>query len=75
MLEVIDPGLLATIQDAGRPDAAPLGVPRAGACDPLALAAANLLLGDDPTLPALELTGGLPALAALEDCVLAVDRG
>ena len=71
MLEVIDPGLHATIQDFGRPDAAPLGVPRAGACDPLALAAANLLLGDDPTLPAIELTGGLPSLVALEDCVLA----
>ena len=40
--------------------------------DPLALAAANLLLGGDPTLPALELTGGSPALAALEDCVVAV---
>jgi antagonist of KipI len=72
MLEIIDPGVLATIQDAGRPDAAPLGVPRAGACDPLALAAANLLLGDDPASPAIELSGGLPALRALEDGVLAV---
>jgi biotin-dependent carboxylase-like uncharacterized protein len=71
-LEVVDPGLLATIQDTGRPDAAPLGVPRAGACDPLALAAANLLLGDDPALPAIELTGGLPRLLVREDLVLAV---
>jgi len=72
MLELIDPGLLATIQDTGRPDAAPQGVPRSGACDPLALAAANLLLGDDPTLPAVELTGGMPVLAALDDQVVAV---
>ncbi len=72
MLEIVDPGLLATVQDTGRPDAAPLGVPRAGACDPLALAAANLLLGNDPASPAIELTGGLPALAAHQDLVLAV---
>lgn len=72
MLEIVDPGLLATVQDAGRPDAAPLGVPRAGACDPLALAAVNLLLGNDPAAPAIELTGGLPALAAHQDLVLAV---
>jgi antagonist of KipI len=72
MLEVIDPGLLATIQDAGRPDASPLGVPRAGACDPLALAAANLLLGDQPDAPVVELTGGQPAFAVIDDLVLAV---
>ncbi len=71
-LEVIDPGLLATIQDAGRPDAADLGVPRAGACDPLALVAANLLLGNDPTVPAIELTLGTPELLVLADCVVAL---
>jgi biotin-dependent carboxylase-like uncharacterized protein len=72
MLEVIEPGVLATIQDLGRPDAAPLGVPRSGACDPLALAAANLLLGDDPGAPTIELTGGLPELLAHQDTVVAV---
>jgi 5-oxoprolinase (ATP-hydrolysing) subunit C len=72
MLEIADPGVLATIQDAGRPDAAPLGVPRAGAADPLALSAANLLLGGDPSLPAIELTGGLPAVLAHDDVVVAV---
>ncbi len=72
MLEIIDPGSLATVQDMGRPGAAALGVPRAGACDPLALAAANLLLGDEPGLPAIELTGGSPELVAHEDTILAV---
>ncbi len=71
-LQVVDPGLLATIQDAGRPDAADLGVPRSGACDPLALIAANLLLGNDPTAPAIELTLGAPELLVLDDCVLAL---
>jgi biotin-dependent carboxylase-like uncharacterized protein len=72
VLEVIDPGTLATIQDGGRPDAAPLGVPRAGAADPLALAAANLLLGDDPGVAAIELTGGMVAMLARDDTIMAV---
>jgi antagonist of KipI len=72
MLEIIDPGSLATIQDLGRPDAAALGVPRAGACDSLGLAAANLLLRSELGLPAVELTGGLPALHAVEDTVVAM---
>ncbi|MFO1540242.1 MAG: biotin-dependent carboxyltransferase family protein [Chloroflexota bacterium] len=56
MLEVRSPGLHATIQDAGRPGLGHLGIPPAGACDPLALAAANLLLGNEPGAPVLEMT-------------------
>jgi biotin-dependent carboxylase-like uncharacterized protein len=70
LLEVRSPGLLSTIQDTGRPDAAHLGVPRSGACDPLALAAANLLLGNDPGAAALEISLLGPELAVLEPCVL-----
>ena len=33
MLEVLEPGLLTSIQDAGRPDWTHLGVPIGGACD------------------------------------------
>ncbi len=72
VLEVVDPGQLATIQDAGRPGAADLGVPRAGACDPLALAAANLLLGNVPDAPVVELTLGMPELLVRADCVVAL---
>ncbi len=71
-LEVLDQGLLATIQDGGRPDAAELGVARSGACDPLALTAANLLLGNDPSVSAIELTLGTPELLVLADCVAAL---
>ncbi len=69
MLEVVTPGLLSTIQDAGRPDYADVGVPTAGACDPLALAAANLLLGNDAGSPALEMTLTGPELRVLTTCV------
>ncbi len=72
MLEVITPGLLTTVQDSGRPDAAPLGVPRSGACDPLALAAANLLLGNPWEAPALECSLLGPELVVLEDCTVAL---
>ena len=47
-LEVLEPGLLTTIQDAGRPDWTHLGVPVGGAADPWSLAVANLLAGRAP---------------------------
>ncbi len=72
MLEVIAPGILATIQDAGRPGFAHLGVPRSGACDPEALAIANVLLGNRPDAPGIEVTlGGLEVLA-LESCAVGI---
>lgn len=71
MLEVLEPGLLSTIQDGGRPGFAHLGVPLSGACDPLALAVANLLLGNPPDAAALEMSLAGPTLRAEEDCVVA----
>lgn len=56
VLEVLDGGLLTTVQDGGRPDWAHLGVPESGAADPWSLAVANLLVGNDPAAAALELT-------------------
>jgi antagonist of KipI len=72
VLEVLEPGLLSTVQDAGRPGFAYLGVPVSGACDPLGLAVANLLLGSPPGTPALEMTLAGPTLRAEEDCVVAI---
>ena len=65
-LEVIDPGLLTTVQDAGRPGWTHLGVPVGGACDPWSLAVANLLAGADAGAAALEMTIAGPALAVRE---------
>jgi biotin-dependent carboxylase-like uncharacterized protein len=72
VLEVVRAGLHDTIQDAGRPDAAPLGVPRSGACDPLAMAAANLLVGGPPDSPVLEVNLLGPTLLARSDCLVAL---
>ncbi|HEY3523957.1 MAG TPA: biotin-dependent carboxyltransferase family protein [Candidatus Limnocylindrales bacterium] len=71
MLEVLSPGPLTTVQDGiGRPDAAALGVPRGGAADPLGLAVANLLVGNDADTAALEMTLGGPDLIVRADCLI-----
>lgn len=71
MLEVIEPGLFSTIQDEGRPAAADLGVPRGGACDPLALAVLRALVDcREPSTVALEMTLVGPELAVREDCLV-----
>jgi biotin-dependent carboxylase-like uncharacterized protein len=46
MIEVLEPGLLTTVQDLGRPGYAAVGVPRAGALDAPALCLANRLVGN-----------------------------
>jgi biotin-dependent carboxylase-like uncharacterized protein len=46
VLEILDGGVLTTIQDLGRPDHLREAVPRAGAADPLGHALANLLAGN-----------------------------
>jgi biotin-dependent carboxylase-like uncharacterized protein len=63
VLEVVEPGFLTTIQDAGRPDWTHLGVPVGGACDSWSLAVANLLVGNEPGAAALEMTIVGPVLA------------
>lgn len=45
-LRIIDGGLQATVQDLGRPGFGPVGVPRGGAADVLALIAGNRLAGN-----------------------------
>jgi len=72
VLEVIEPGLLTTVQDGGRSAAVELGVPVGGACDAWALAVANALAGNEAGAAALEMTllGG--TLRVVEDCYLAV---
>ncbi len=57
-IEVIAGGPLLTIQDGGRPAARRFGIPPGGAMDRFALAAANLLVGNQPYAPALEITAG-----------------
>ncbi len=82
MIAVVKAGLLATVQDAGRPGHRASGMPVSGPVDRLTHAAANLLAGNEPGAAAVELTftGGTwrfetPALAAIAgaDMSAAVD--
>jgi KipI family sensor histidine kinase inhibitor len=65
VVEVLEPGLLTTVQDAGRPGHRRVGVSGAGPMDARAHAAANLAAGNPPGAAALECTVAGPALAFL----------
>ena len=53
---VLEPGLLTSVQDRGRPGFAHIGVPPSGAADPLAYELGNQLVGNPPGAAALEAT-------------------
>jgi biotin-dependent carboxylase-like uncharacterized protein len=55
-IEVIDPGLMTTIQDCGRPGWAHAGVPPSGAVDPRSLERGNRRVGNARFAAALEAT-------------------
>jgi antagonist of KipI len=69
-LEVLDPGILSTVQDFGRRGYERLGVPHSGACDRWGIAVANVLLGNIPSAAALEMTLIGPTLRARGPCVV-----
>ncbi len=68
---VLRPGIETTVQDLGRPGWAHLGVPKGGAMDPEALAAANLLVGNRPEAAGLELFGGGVLLLSQRELLVA----
>lgn len=71
-LEVIEPGMLTTVQDRGRYGYQRFGVPISGAMDEFALRAANLLVGNKETAAGLELTVNGPRVQLLVDTWIAV---
>lgn len=71
-LIVEQPGLLALVQDRGRPGMGHLGVTTSGAFDRRALRQANALLGNEPDAAAIELLGGGLVLRAESAHVIAV---
>jgi antagonist of KipI len=71
-VEVIKPGLLTTLQDAGRPGLAHLGIGRAGAFDAPALRIANALCGNPRDTCALEITLLGPTLRFHRDAWIAI---
>jgi antagonist of KipI len=72
---VVEPGLLTTVQDLGRPGWGAWGVPSSGALDEESLRLANRLVGNPPGAAALEVTLSGPVLKAVGDLEFAVVGG
>jgi antagonist of KipI len=66
------PGLLSTVQDRGRHGLQHVGLCPGGAMDPVALALANTMVGNEPDEAALEITVIGPELQFEHDTLVAV---
>lgn len=75
VLEVIEPGLLTTVQDLGRWGYQQYGVPVAGAMDGYALRLANRLVGNEESAAGLEITMLGPILKFCQPAVIAITGG
>ncbi len=71
-IEVIEPGLMTTVQDLGRHGYQRYGIPASGALDSTALAIGNVLLGNPPGMAGLEVTLAGPTLLFQVDTIIAV---
>jgi allophanate hydrolase subunit 2 len=72
MIEILSASALATVQDLGRAGALRWGVGTSGAMDPLALAAGNVLLGNDEGAAAVEVPVFPFQARFAQDCAFAV---
>jgi biotin-dependent carboxylase-like uncharacterized protein len=72
MIEVLSASALATVQDLGREGGLRWGVGTSGAMDPMALAAGNLLLGNDEGDAAIEVPVFPFQVRFAEDCAFAL---
>ncbi|MGJ7497086.1 biotin-dependent carboxyltransferase family protein [Variovorax sp. RT4R15] len=72
MIEVLSSSALATVQDLGRSGSLRWGVGTSGAMDKLALAAGNLMLGNDADAAAIEVPVFPFKLRFGEDCAFAL---
>jgi biotin-dependent carboxylase-like uncharacterized protein len=75
ILEVVNGGLLTTVQDAGRPGLAHLGVPPSGFLDAPAARLANRLVGNHQNAALLETTGSGPTLILRGNAVVVAITG
>ncbi len=73
--EIVEPGMLTTVQDIGRYGYQRFGVPVSGAMDGFALRAANLLVGNDESAACLEITVLGPRIRFLADARIALAGG
>jgi biotin-dependent carboxylase-like uncharacterized protein len=73
--EVLEPGILTTIQDLGRYGFSQFGVPPCGATDTFSLRVANLLVGNREEEACLEITLMGLKIKALQEVVIAITGG
>ena len=73
--EVLDPGILTTIQDLGRYGFSQFGVPPSGALDAFSLRVSNLLAGNGESEACLEITLMGLRIRALKEVVIAITGG
>ncbi|MDQ6767587.1 MAG: biotin-dependent carboxyltransferase family protein [Candidatus Eremiobacteraeota bacterium] len=71
-VEILDPGLLSTVQDRGRSGVAELGVSPSGSADWLSARAANRLVSNAQNAPLIEATVTGISFRALRDVRIAV---
>lgn len=69
------PGTFTTVQDGGRVGLGHLGVPAAGAADPVSARLANALVGNGPGVACLEIAGSGPVLSCTAAGYVAVVGG
>lgn len=73
--EVLEPGILTTIQDLGRYGFSQFGVPPSGALDPFSFRVGNLLVGNQAGEACLEITVMGLKLKAVQEIVIAITGG
>jgi antagonist of KipI len=73
--EVLEPGILTTIQDLGRFGLAQFGIPPSGASDSFSLRVSNLLVGNREGEACLEITLMGLKLRALKEVIIAITGG
>jgi antagonist of KipI len=73
--EVLEPGILTTIQDLGRYGFSQFGVPPSGALDTFSLRVGNLLVGNREEETCLEITLTGLRVKALREVVIAITGG
>lgn len=71
-IRVVEPGMLTTVQDLGRPGMARFGVAPGGVLDRTALILGNRLLGNDPGEAGLEITLLGPRLVFTDSAAIAL---
>ncbi|MGE5112638.1 MAG: biotin-dependent carboxyltransferase family protein [Acidobacteriaceae bacterium] len=71
-IEILNPGLLTTVQDLGRSGWAHLGISPAGAADPMSARIANRLVGNDEGAAVLEMTLVGATLSFRAACTIAL---